>query len=111
LIAPDQATQVSGQSEGGHEAWDGQEQGPLLIDPAVDLFVLTLGTVTVFTGVVLVVLLVALRAAVQMAAQGLGAAGADVLNSPPVAGKQPVVVFGDIVRAMQAEDVRQLRHD
>jgi hypothetical protein len=111
LIAPDQATQVSGQSEGGHEVWDGQEQGSLLLDPAVDLVVLTLRAMAVLAGVIPIVVLLALGAAVEMTAQGLGAAGADVLYNPPVAGKQPVVVFGDIVRAMQAEDVRQLRHD
>jgi hypothetical protein len=27
-----------------------------------------------------------------------------------VAGKQPILVFGYVVRAMEAEDVRQLRH-
>jgi hypothetical protein len=49
LIAPDRATQAPRQSEGGHEVGDGQEQGSLLIDPAVDLVVLALGTVAVLT--------------------------------------------------------------
>jgi len=45
-----------------------------------------------------------------MTARGLGATGTDILDGPPVAGQQPVVVSGEIVRAMQVEDVRQLRH-
>lgn len=81
-----------------------------MIEPAIHLVVLTLRTVAVFAGMIPVVLLPALRAEVHMTAQGFGAAGAEVLNGPPVAGKQPVVVFGEVVRAMQAEDVRQLRH-
>ena len=77
LIAPDQGTQVSGQSEGGHEVWDGQEQGSLLLDPAVDLVVLTLRAMAVLAGVIPVVVVLALGAAVEMTAHGLGAAGAD----------------------------------
>ena len=110
LIAPDQATQAPRHSEGGHEVGDGQEQGFLLIDPVVDLVILTLGAMAVLAGVIPVVILLAVGAAVQMTAQGLGATGADVLNGPPVAGQQPVMVCGYVVRAMQAEDVRQLRH-
>ena len=86
LITPDRATQARRQSEGSHEVGDRQEHGLLLIDPSVDLIVLALGAVTVLAGVVLVVLLVALGAAVQMTAEGLGAAIADVCYSPPVAG-------------------------
>jgi len=80
------------------------------MDPLVGLIVLALGAVTVFAGMVLVVFLVALRAAVEVPAEGLGATGADVSDSPPVAWQEPLVVLGYVVRAMQAEDVRQLRH-
>jgi hypothetical protein len=85
LVAPEQASQACGQSEGGHEVGEWQKQFSLLVDPAVDLVVLALGTVTVFAGVVLVVLLMALRAEEQMTAEGLGATGADIPQSPPVA--------------------------
>jgi len=110
LIAADLATQARRQGEGGHEVGDGQKEFSLLTDPAVDQVVLALGTVAVFAGVILVVFLVALRAEVEVAAEGLGATSADVLYSPPVAGQEPVLVFGYVVRSVQAEDVRQLRH-
>ena len=68
LIAPDEVPRGCRQSESGHEVGDGQEEFPLLIDPAVDLVVLALGAVAVLTGVVLEVVFVALRAVVQMTA-------------------------------------------
>ncbi len=82
----------------------------LLIDPATGLFVLALRAMAVLAGMVLVMFLLALGAAVDMAAHGLGATGTYVLNGLPMAGKQPVLVFGEIFRAMQTEDVRWLRH-
>jgi len=109
-MATSEASEALRQSEGGHEVGDGQQQFSLPMDPAVGLFVLTLGTVAVLAGVVLVVFLLALGAKVELTAHGLGAAGADVSYGPPVAGQEPFLVFGDIVRAMQAEDIRQLRH-
>jgi len=111
LLSPaGKAPQTLRQREGGHEVGGEQEQVSLLIDPAIDLIVLTLRTMAILAGVIPVMLLAALGAAVYMAAQGLRATVADVLYGPPVAGKQPVLALGEIFRAVQAKDVRQLRH-
>jgi hypothetical protein len=110
LVTPRQRTQAPGDGEGGQEIADGQHERPLLGEPVLDLLVLTLGTVAVLAGVVLVVILLALGAAVQVPAEGRGATGRNILDGPPVAGEEPGVVLGEIGRAMQAENVRQLRH-
>ncbi len=110
LVAPSQTAQAPRQGEGGGEVRDGQEEGSLLIAPAIGLVGLTLGAGAVLAGVGLVMLLLALGAAVQLPAQGLGPTGTEVLDGPPVAGEQPVVVLGERGRAMPAEEVRQFRH-
>ena len=83
----------------------------MLIEPAIGPIVLALWTMAVLARVILGMFLLALGAAVDMAAHGFGATGADVLYGPPMARRQqPVLVLGEIFRAVQAKDVRQLRH-
>ena len=86
LAAAGKTTQTLRQCEGGHEVGNGEEEVSLLINPAIGLIVLALWTMTVLAGGILVALLLALGAAVSMAAHGFGAACADVLYGPLVAG-------------------------
>ena len=69
LLAPaGKASQTTRQSEGGHEVGDRQEKVSLLIDPTIDLFVLTLRAMAILTGVIPVMLLPTLGASVDMPA-------------------------------------------
>ena len=86
LTAAGKTSQTFRQCKGGHEVGNGEEEVSLLINPAIGLIVLALWTMTVLAGVILVALLLALGAAVSMAAHGFGAACADVLYGPLVAG-------------------------
>ena len=67
-------SEFSGQCEGDEEVRDRQQQTLLFFQPVIGLLVLAFGTVPVLTRVITVVLLVALLAVIELAAETLGAA-------------------------------------
>ena len=74
LLLAGQGAQSLRQGESDHKVRDGQQQGLLFLQPLLPRFVLALGTVAVFAGVVAVAGLGALITGVHVAAQGLGPA-------------------------------------
>ena len=52
----------------------------------------------------------AVGAVIDLAAEGFGAAAADVLHCPPMRRQHPIGEFGSVVGAVEAEDVRDLDH-
>jgi hypothetical protein len=107
LVRASNLIKARGQGEGEQEVGDPQEQILLFLQPALAILMLAFGTMAVAAGMVTVLHLLTIRTAIDLPAQGFGAA---LLNGPhgfDVAGGYPAGVLLAIGWAKAAEDVRQ----
>ena len=88
----------------------GEEPVAELFEPLLGAIVLAPGAVAVAAGVVAVLELAAVVAALEGAAQGWRATLDDVVHGPPVRGQELPGVGLDVGRPRSTEDVRQLHH-
>ncbi len=109
LLAVAQGTQSCGQREGQQIIGAGQESSPLLLQPTVGLFCVTLRTMPVAAGMIAVMLLPTVIPPIELAATGRGATAHQVHEHLLLTGQKPVGL--PIGRAVEAEDVCHLDHE
>jgi hypothetical protein len=110
LVATGQGSEFHRERQGHQEVRDRQQQTLLVVEPLLGLVLLALGTVPVLTGVVAVMVLLAGLTVIDLAAERLRAALRNVLHGPPMTGQHPVVKFGTVRGAMDAENLSDLHH-
>jgi hypothetical protein len=107
-VRADHFIQRSRQREGEQEIRDGQEQILLSFQPDLGILILAFGTVAVSAGMVTVLQLLTIRAAIDLPAQGRRAT---LLNRPhrlEVVARHPACVLLAIGGTIAAENIRQL---
>jgi len=109
LLAVGQGADRCGQGEGQQIIGARQESSPLMAEPTLGLFSVTLWTMPVPAGMITVVFLATVITAIELAATGGGATAHQVLQYLLLTGQKPVCL--SIGRAVEAEDVRHLDHE
>ena len=107
LVRASKLIKARGQGEGEQEVGDGQEQILLSFQPGLCILILAFGTMAVAAGMVTVLQLLTVRAAINLSAQ---CCGATLFNCPhhfEVGGRHLAGVLLAIGRTILAEDVRQ----
>ena len=89
---------------------DGKEDLLLLDEPVFSLIILAFRAVTILTGVETVMEGGAVIAEIDLPARSFGATALDVGHDATVGREHALAEFGKVVRAVQTEDVRYLRH-
>ena len=95
------------QGEGEQEVGDGQEQILLSFQPALAILMLAFGTMAIAAGMVTVLQLLTVRAAIDLPTQGLGAALFNCPHHFEVGGRHPAGVLLAIGRTILAKDICQ----
>ena len=83
----------------------------MLVLPALPLVMLTLRTVSVLTGVILVMRFLAGGTIVNMSTQGSGSALSNVLQCSSMAGQHALTIFVQVGSAIPVNNVCQRTHD
>ena len=107
LVTAGERAQGSRDGESEHEVRDWKQEILLFLEPFLGFVVLALGAMTVATGVVAVLGLVALRAGIGLPPQGGCAAPLNSAHGLPVAGEQALGVLLAIGGTILAEDIGQ----
>jgi hypothetical protein len=111
LVGAGDGAELGGQSDRDQVVAAGGEQVAPALDPALGAVMPAGGAVAVAAGVVGEVVVAAAVALVDVAAEGLGAAGGDVAHRPQVGGEQGPAEAADERRAGGPEDLPEGRHD
>ena len=106
-----QLPQRSGHSKGHQEIGDWQEHRLLPVQPLIGSAVLACGPVAVLTGMVALVIVVAVFTGVDLAAKRFRTAVFDGLHRTAMAWRHLVPELGSVLRAVEAKALSDLSHD
>lgn len=110
LMGAGERPQLLGKSGGNEEVGAGEHARALFLEPAFGSFLLAFGAVAILAGMVAVVLAPAVLARVDVASEVGRPAALDIFESSAMTGQEFLPEALPVRRAMEADDVRHLRH-